>query len=78
MTNEQKLERAQQLRREAAELEEDVRKSTPCCAYCDHIVVGSSKTRERRCAAFNQVIPIEFTRIAGNGCDNFLYDDVPY
>lgn len=79
MNNEQKLERAQQLRREAVLLEEDVKKSTPCCSYCEKLTVnGQRSPRVYRCDAFNQSMPIEFVQVRNNGCTEFTYDCIPF
>lgn len=79
MNNEQKLERARQLRREALLLEDDVKSSTPCCSYCDKLVVnGQRSPRVYRCEAFSQEMPVEFIQVRGNGCDQFFYDSIPF
>lgn len=79
MTNEQKLERAQQLRREARELEDSIRATTPCCSYCIHLAVnGMRSPKVYKCLQFQQDVPVEFTQVPGNGCEKFEYDSIPF
>lgn len=79
MTNEQKLERARQLRREARELEDSIKQTTPCCSYCEHLAVnGQRSPKVYKCLQFQQAVPVEFTQVPGNGCDKFEYDSIPF
>lgn len=79
MTNEQKLERASQLRREAMALEDSVKQTTPCCSYCMNLAVnGHRSPKVYNCLAFGQQMPVEFTQVLGNGCDKFYFDAIPF
>lgn len=79
MTNEQKLERASQLRREAMALENSVKETTPCCSYCEHLAVnGMRSPRVYKCLQFQQEVPVEFTQVPGNGCASYSWDSVPF
>lgn len=78
MTNEQKLERAQQLRREARELEDDVMGTTPKCSRCTNLITMDLKKQVFRCSVFNGVVPAEYTQVDGNGCASYVWDSVPF